>query len=326
MKVEPTPRVTVVTGPLGAGKTTLLNTWLTQFERGDVAVIVNEFGDVGVDGELLAERAREVVELTGGCVCCATQADLVRALLEMASRPSPPRRVLIETSGAASPASVVRSLTRGPVSRRMGLDGVVTVIDATRTDRVRDSLLCGEQLAYADVVVLTRADVCSPDALRDADALIAARNPVATRAHAARGAVVDPEARTLDALLDARGGDFNAPWVLVRPEAVAHDAGIEAVSLTYEGALDSDRFSAWVEDRVAEIGGRLMRVKGILAVATVPVRVVLQGVGDSVEVSFGAPWGEAAPRSRMVLIGYSLDADGLRAGFAACAADASPMQ
>ena len=319
MKVAPTPRVTVVTGPLGAGKTTLVNAWLSQFARGDVAVIVNEFGDVGVDGELLAERAREVVELTGGCVCCATQADLVRALIEMASRPSPPRRVIIETSGAASPAGVVRSLTRGPVSRRMGLDGVITVVDATRTERVRDSLLCGEQVAYADVVVLTRADACAPDALREAGALIAARNPAAAIAHAARGAVVTPAAATLDALLAARGEDFNAPWALVRAEAGTHDAGIESVSLTHDGALDGDRFSAWVEHWVEEMGGRLMRVKGILAVATVPVRVVLQCVGDSVEVSFGAPWGDAPPRSRMVLIGYGLDADGLRAGFAACA-------
>ncbi len=186
------PYITIVTGPLGAGKTTLLNLWLGAFERVDATVIVNEFGDVGVDGELLSERVKEVVELTGGCLCCTTQADLVRALLDLSARVPPPKRVFVETSGVASPSSVVRSITRGPVSRRMRLDGVVTVLDATRLERLRESLLVAEQAAYADVIVLSRAGSLPADARADALSAVARYNPAAIVAWATRGALNAP--------------------------------------------------------------------------------------------------------------------------------------
>ncbi len=318
--MEPTICVTVVTGALGAGKTTLLNRWLGAYARGDAAVIVNEFGDVGVDGELLAERVKELVELTGGCLCCTSQADLVRALLDLSTRDPAPRRVFIETSGVASPAGVVRSITRGPVSRRMRLDGVVTVLDATRLHRLGESLLMAEQAAYADVIVLSRSDAVSDEAARaEAVNVVARYNPAATVAWASRGVPIDAADGDLDAILARRVDDFSAPWVFMRADAPPHELGIESVSLTLDGAVDSDRFSEWVESQVALLGGRLMRMKGIVAVADVPVRVVLQGVADQVEVSFAAPWGDAAPRSRLVLIGYGLDRDALTAGFARCA-------
>lgn len=110
--------VTVVTGFLGAGKTTLVNHWLAGMGRGDVAVIVNEHGDVGIDGELLAARVRTLVEISGGCLCCANSAELVRALDDLAGAPAPPGRVLIETSGAASPAGVLRAISRGAPTAR----------------------------------------------------------------------------------------------------------------------------------------------------------------------------------------------------------------
>lgn len=318
--MEPTICVTVVTGALGAGKTTLLNRWLGAYARGDAAVIVNEFGDVGVDGELLAERVKELVELTGGCLCCTTQADLVRALLDLSTRDPAPRRVFIETSGIASPAGVVRSITRGPVSRRMRLDGVVTVLDATRLHRLGESLLMAEQAAYADVIVLSRADAVTDEAARaEAVSVVTRYNPAAAVAWASRGAPIEEGDGDLDAILARRVDDFSAPWVFMRSDASSHERGIESVSLTLDGAVDSDRFSDWVESQVALLGGRLMRMKGIVAVADVPVRVVLQGVADQVEVSFASPWGETAPRSRLVLIGYGLDRDSLAAGFASCA-------
>src|SRR5262249_42049775 len=122
--------VTVVTGFLGAGKTTLLNRWLADFAPGEIAVIVNEHGPVGSDGALLAARAERLVEISGGCVCCATQADLVRALAELSASASPPKRVLVETSGAASPAGVLRAVAARADAWQ--LDGIVTVVDAAR--------------------------------------------------------------------------------------------------------------------------------------------------------------------------------------------------
>src|SRR4051812_47667347 len=130
-EAAPVP-VTVVTGFLGAGKTTLLKRWLGELPRGDVAVIVNEHGEIGIDGEALAAHVRTIIEITGGCVCCSTQAELVRALEQLASTPSPPKRILIETSGAASPAGVLRAIAGASRRGAHLLDGVVTVVDATQ--------------------------------------------------------------------------------------------------------------------------------------------------------------------------------------------------
>jgi len=312
------PRVTIVTGPLGAGKTTLLNRWLEGYARGDAAVIVNEFGDVGVDGELLAERAREVVEITGGCVCCTTQADLVRALVDLAARVPTPRRIFVETSGAASPSPVVRAITRGPASRRLRLDGVVTVVDPTRIARVERGLLFAEQVAFADILVLSRGDEGAAETFERVECALAARNPTAVMTRAARGGLLGAPGDGLDALLARRSEEFASPWVFLRAPGPPHDEVLGAVSLSRDGSLHAERFAQWIERIVVELGGRLLRLKGIIAVASVPMRLVLQGVGDAVEVSFGADWGDAPRRSRVVLIGVELDGDSLRQSFDAC--------
>ncbi len=312
--------VTVLTGPLGAGKTTLLRRWLEGIPRGEAAVVVNEFAEVGVDGELLAGHVDALVERTGGCVGCTTQAHLVRALLGLAARRPRPRRVFVETSGAASPGSVVRAITRGAVARSLRLDGGAAEVDPTRVARVARALLFHEQVAFADVVVLTRAEASSPDERARVEAELRARNPAAVFAHASRGAVVSEGHGTFDDLLARRGDDLAAPWVLVRPPGELHGDPLAAVSLLHDGALDSDRFADWIEDVVQRAGPRLVRVKGVVALEGVPVRVVIQGVGGAAEVSFGRPWGDEAPRSRAVFLGVELDATALRGGFEACAA------
>lgn len=285
--------VTVVTGFLGAGKTTLLNAWLAQYSRGDVAVIVNELGVVGIDGELLRERARTLVEIAGGCVCCVTYGELVRALAELAEKR--PSRIFVETSGAASPAGVVRAIARNEAVR---LDGCVTVVDG-RTTALND--LAAEQVGYADVLILSRGDVCD---LANARAMLSALNPTAVLA----------EPAPLEPLLGRRAAEIERT-----PPQVAHDSGIESMSLTLEGELDDARLGDWVEDELARFGGRLLRVKGILAIAGLERRMIVQGVADQVEVTFGAPWGDAVRTCRLVIVGFGLDRAALDAGFAACA-------
>jgi G3E family GTPase len=320
---EPIP-VTVVTGFLGAGKTTLLNRWLAASPRGEVAVIVNEHGDVGIDGELLAERARAVVEITGGCVCCTTQADLVRALDGFAAAKPPPKRIVIETSGAASPAGVLVAITRRAQSDAFALDGVVTVADATRLDALCDHDLAFEQLGYADIVVLSRADACDRGQLAHAADIARSRSGAAFIVESARGEVVAPAtatASTLEELLALRRADF-ASWTERReaPAALASHV-YESVSLSLDGDVDGERFADFVESDLAPVGGRLFRTKGILAVAGVEERMIVQGVADVVEVTFGARWGESRRTSRFVLVGFGLERAALARAFAACAAD-----
>lgn len=307
--------VTVVTGFLGAGKTTLVNRWLLGVARGEIAVIVNEHGDVGIDGELLAARARTIVEITGGCVCCTTQAELVRALDDIARAESPPLRVLVETSGAASPAGVVRAISAGGREAAFALDGVITVVDAARIDAVVGHDLAVEQIGYADVVVLSRTDACERSAVEHAAAVLAGHNGATVVLEGARGVVAS--AATLDEALALRDADF-VPTPELPTRRVKHV--YESVSLTIDGEVDGDRFTEFIEESLAPFAGRLFRTKGILAVAGTDERVILQGVMDAMEITLGEPWGDAPRRSRLVVVGYALDGGLLKAAFAACAA------
>jgi len=275
--------VTVVTGFLGAGKTTLLNSWLAECPG--AAVIVNEIGAASIDGELLAERARTLLEISGGCVCCATYGELVRALESLRGT-----RIFIETSGAASPAGVLRAIRSNDA---VSLDGIVTVVDGSRIADLRDNELALEQIGYADVIVMTRAD---------AREFVASINGTA---------IVTTSGENLDAVL-ARRTDFE-------PAVPGHPgAPIESISLT-AGEVDEERFGHFIENDLARFAGRLLRVKGIVAVAGVQPRMILQGVADELAVTFGAPF-EGARTSRLVIVGFGLDRDELEAAFSAVSA------
>lgn len=311
--------VTVVTGFLGAGKTTLVNRWLARIPRGDVAVIVNEHGEIGIDGAMLAARVRTLVEITGGCVCCSTQAELVRALEKLAGAPSPPKRILVETSGAASPAGVLRAIAAGTPTGSHMLDGVVTVVDATRVDTLTDHDLAIEQVGYADVIVLSRADACDSERRAHASAVVAAHNGAAFVVTAARGELEDPTLATLEELLDQRRADF-VPARMVLAASVAHV--YESVSLALDGEVDGERFADFMESELAQFAGRLFRTKGILAVHGVAERVIVQGVADLAEVTVGERWGDSPRSSRLVVVGFGLDRDLITHAFTACAAAA----
>lgn len=310
--------VTVVTGFLGAGKTTLLNRWLADFAHGDVAVVVNEHGETGIDGAMLAARVRELVEITGGCVCCSTQAELARSLDQLASGPSRPKRILIETSGAASPSGVLRAIASGGRHGKHALDGVITVVDATRLDVVAEQDLALEQLGYADIVVLSRADDCDAEALARAQGVVAIQNEAALVVSAARGEIAEPGLEPLEALLDHRRADF-APLRDVRGIPRTQHV-YESVSLVLDGEVDEERFADFMETELARFAGRLFRTKGILAVSGIAERMIVQGVADLVEVTFGEPFGDVRRTSRFVVVGFGLDRAALETAFETCAA------
>jgi len=262
---------------------------------------------------------RALVEIAGGCVCCSTQAELVRALEELASAPSPPKRILVETSGAASPAGVLRAVT-GRAEVHL-LDGVVTVVDATRVENLQEHDLAIEQVGYADVVVLSRADQCDSERLAHARDVVATHNGAALVATAASGELEDPDLATLEALLDRRRADFGA----ATPVASTSRHVYESVSLVLEGDVDGERFADFMESELARFAGRLFRTKGILAVDGVAERMVVQGVADLVDVTFGEVWGNTTRTSRLVVVGFGLDQAALARAFAACAAARAPL-
>jgi G3E family GTPase len=309
--------VTTVTGFLGAGKSTLVQRWLGELPRGEVAVIVNERGEVGIDGELLAAHVAQLREITGGCVCCQTQAELCSALVELSTASPRPRRILVETSGAASPAGVLRALSAPAARERLALDGVITVVDVVRAQRALEFDVAVEQLGFADVVVLTHLDEAASTPALDVAAVqesISRHAPAAVIARATRGSTSAP-------LLELLGQRAEALYVW--REGSGH-ASIGAAALVLDGELDEERFGDWVEAALGPIEPRILRVKGILAMRGVDARVIVQGVSAAVEVRLGAPWAGAARTSRLVVLGLGLDATELEAGFLRCAARQQP--
>jgi len=298
--------VTVVTGFLGAGKSTLVQKWLSELPREETAVIVNERGQVGIDGELLSAHVARLREITGGCVCCSSQAELVSALEELSKSSPRPKRLLIETSGAASPAGVIRAIGRGDGDLR--LDGVVTVLDVTRAREALAFDLTVEQLGFADIVVMSHVDKAISVDVEDVEATARHHAPAAVVARARNGEL---DAGLIE-LLAQRVEALHLP-----AEAAAHQ-DIQAVSLMVNADLDDERFADWMERELATVEARILRIKGILAMKGVDCRVIVQGVGHAVEVQLGAPWCDAARTSRMVILGLALDADRLEAGFRRC--------
>lgn len=309
--------VTIVTGFLGAGKTTLVNQWLGSVQRGDVAVIVNEHGAVGIDGELLARRVELLIEVSGGCVCCTTQAELVQALDAIAASEAPPKRILIETSGAASPAGVVRAVQAGVRTESLILDGVITVFDSTRLQPVLEHELAREQLGYADIVVLSRADRCPRDVMAEAVTMLGTLNGAAVFLESGHGEITSKEVKSLDDVLALRVLGIIAP--VAAPTATPAHV-YESLALVLDGDVDGDRFADFVESELGQVAGQIFRIKGIVAVADLELRMIVQGVADSVEVTFGEPWAEAPRTSRIVVVGFGLHAERLRQGFARCSA------
>jgi len=307
--------VTIITGFLGAGKSTLVQRWLEELPRHETAVIVNERGEVGIDGELLAAHATRVREITGGCVCCSSQAELLRALADLGEAEPRPGRILVETSGAASPAGVIRALGARFARERLQLDGVVTVIDAVRAEEVLAFEVAIEQLGFADVVVLSHVDeVPAPSSRVEAVQQLIQR-------HAPAAVVVQARHGRLDSSL--LGLLAQRAEALALPSKGAAHSSIEAVSLMHRGELDEERFGAWVEDVLGLVEARILRIKGILAMQGVDERVIVQGVSQAVDVQLGASWEGHERTSRLVVLGLGLDGPALEASFLRCAAEAA---
>jgi len=289
MKREKIP-VTVLTGFLGAGKTTLLNRLLKAPEMAATAVLINEFGEIGLDHLLVERLDDDVVLLNAGCLCCTVRGDLVRALRDLALRAEAGqeiRRVVVETTGLADPAPILQTLMTDPVVlSAFRLDGVVTLVDAVAGMATLDTQVeAVKQAAMADRLVLTKADIAPPGAVAALAARLAALNPVAPLLRAEQGAVVPA------ALLDAGGfdtaGRIPAVAAWLAEEAAAghhhhdpnrHDAGIEAIGLVFDDPLPWDGVATWLEMLAVTRGESVLRVKGLLNIAGEDRPVVVHGV------------------------------------------------
>lgn len=314
--------VTVLTGYLGAGKTTLLNRILTEDHGKKFAVIVNEFGEAGIDGDLVVGADEEIFEMNNGCICCTVRGDLIRILDGLMKRKGKFDAIIVETTGLADPAPVAQTFfVDQDVGDATKLDAVVTVTDAKwLKDRLKDAPEAKNQIAFADVIVLNKVDLVTAEELASVEAAIRAINPYAklhktTRCDVPIDQLLDRNAFDLDRILDIE------PDFLESGHHHHHSDEVRSMSFTIPGDVDPEKFMPWINDISQAQGPNILRSKGILAFKDEPRRFVFQGVHMILDGDLQRDWKTGEKReSRLVFIGRDLNENELRQGFEACAA------
>jgi|UniRef100_A0A8J4H9X2 G3E family GTPase len=314
--------VTVLTGYLGAGKTTLLNRILSENHGKRYAVVINEFGELGVDNDLVVDTDEEVFEMNNGCICCTVRGDLIRILGGLMKRRGKFDGIIIETTGLADPAPVAQTFFVDELVReKTRLDAIVTVVDAKHLPaRLDDSPEAREQIAFADVIVLNKTDLVSGEELTAVEGRIRAINRFARIHRATRGGVPIGE------LLDRGAFDLNR-ILEMSPDFLTedgHEHNDEVTSMSFEltRPVDAEKFNAWIGALLAAQGQDILRTKGILHYAGEKRRFAFQAVHMMADGDFIGPWAAGvAPRSKLVFIGRNLNRAQLRRGFESCQVD-----
>jgi G3E family GTPase len=313
--------VTVLTGYLGAGKTTLLNRILTEQHGKRYAVIVNEFGEIGIDNELVVGADEEVFEMNNGCICCTVRGDLIRIIEGLMRRKGQFDAIIVETTGLADPAPVAQTFfVDADVAERARLDAVVTVADAKwLSERLKDAPEAKNQIAFADVILLNKVDLVDEAALADVEGRIRAINPSATIHRTQNCAipiadVLDRKAFDLDRIMEVE------PEFLEPGHHHHHDDEIDSFSFR-AGEVNPDKFMPWISELTQTEGPNILRCKGIVAFPKEPKRFVFQGVHMILDGDLQRDWKPDEKReSRVVFIGRDLNERAIRDGFMACAA------
>ncbi|CAN7682780.1 CobW family GTP-binding protein [Rhizobium sp. LjRoot254] len=349
---KPIP-VTVLTGYLGAGKTTLLNRILTENHGKKYAVIVNEFGEIGIDNDLIVESDEEIYEMNNGCICCTVRGDLIRVVEGLMRRPGRFDAIIVETTGLADPVPVAQTFFMDDdVRAKTQLDAVVALVDAKHLPlRLKDSREAEDQLAFADVVLLNKTDLVSPEEVNRIEQVIRVINPSARIYHTERSNVdlkkiLDLGAFDLERALendpqflehghedhvcgpdcdhdhdhdhhghdhDHHGHDHAAPSAI-------HDVTVQSISLR-GGEMNPKKFFPWIEKITQVQGPNILRLKGIIAFDQDDERYVVQGVHMIIEGNHQRAWKDGEKReSKLVFIGRDLDRKKIEESFMACAA------
>ncbi|HUM07787.1 MAG TPA: GTP-binding protein [Acidocella sp.] len=313
--------VTVLTGYLGAGKTTLLNHILTGTHGKKYAVVINEFGELGVDNDLVVDSDEEVFEMNNGCICCTVRGDLIRIISGLMKRAGKLDGIIVETTGLANPAPVAQTFfVDEDVKAKTRLDAIVTVVDAKHfLARLEDSPEAADQVAFADVIVLNKLDLATPEEITAVEAKILAINPYAVIHKATRGDVAPDQLLGLNAF-DLKRVLESVPDFL-EEDSHTHNEHLTSISLSTDKELAAEKFNAWIGHILQTLGQNILRTKGILAYKGEDRRFAFQAVHMIADGDFLAPWKEGETRiSRIVFIGRDLNRPQLRRGFESCAA------
>ena len=310
--------VTVLTGYLGAGKTTLLNRILTHEHGKKVAVIVNEFGEVGIDNQLIIDADEEIFEMNNGCICCTVRGDLIRIISNLMRRRDKFDHLVIETTGLADPAPVIQTFfVDEDMQSQISLDAVVTVVDAKHIWQHWEADEAQEQIAFADVILLNKTDLVLPEQLDELERRIRSMNALC-KIYRTRNAELE-----MDALLGVRAFDLNRALEIdpefLNENAHEHDETVGSVALVESGELDLQKLNDWLSYLLQTQGTDIFRMKGILNIAGEDRRFVFQGVHMLFDATRDRPWKKSETRkNELVFIGRNLDQAQLKEDFRAC--------
>jgi G3E family GTPase len=312
--------VTVLTGYLGAGKTTLLNHILTYEHGKKVAVIVNEFGEVGIDNQLVIDADEEIFEMNNGCICCTVRGDLIRIIGNLMKRRDKFDHLVIETTGLADPAPVIQTFfVDEDMQSQLSLDAVVTVVDAKHIWQHWDADEAQEQIAFADVILLNKTDLVTPAELDELEKRIRLMNAMA-KIHRTHNSEL-----AMDALLRVNAFDLDRALEIdpnfLGEDTHKHDDSVFSVALVESGELDGQKLNAWLSELLRTQGPDIFRMKGILNIAGEDNRFVFQGVHMILDGRPDRPWKASEKRkNELVFIGRNLDEAQLKQDFLACMA------
>jgi G3E family GTPase len=319
--------VTILTGYLGAGKTTLLNRILTEKHNQKIAVIVNEYGEVGIDNQLVVGADEEILEMNNGCICCTVRGDLIRILrtlvFSMEQGKTKFNRVLIETTGLADPAPVAQTFFMDELlSEKFEVDSIITVVDSKHITKHLDSHdEAQEQIAFADVIILNKTDLVSNETLTTLEQRISQMNPAAKRLHAEKCNI------KLENILGINTFDVSKkleidPHFLDDHHHHDHDDKVSSVAFQEEKPLDLEKVNQWMNYLIQEKGEDLLRYKGILYVQGIKERIVFQGLHMLFSGRADRQWKENETRlSELVFIGKELNKQELELQFKNCIAN-----
>ncbi|MBL1208433.1 GTP-binding protein [Geminocystis sp. GBBB08] len=310
--------VTVLTGYLGAGKTTLLNHILTYEHGKKVAVIVNEFGEVGIDNQLVISADEEIFEMNNGCICCTVRGDLMRIIGNLLKRRDKFDHLVIETTGLADPAPVVQTFfVDEDLKSQLLLDAVVTVVDTKHIHQHWEAEEAQEQIAFADIILLNKTDLVTVDKLEDLETRIRDINAIA-KIYSTKNANL-----SMDHLLGIRAFDLQQaleidPYFLSE-DAHEHDESVYSVAIVQSGKVDLDKLHCWMTELLKTQGTDIFRMKGILNADEMDNRVVFQGVHMLFDVTVDRLWKpEETRKNELVFIGRNLDEKQLKEDFQGC--------